>query len=329
MKKQGKPDSKGLPGKGPWGAHTCGVYRDQAELADIAVPFLKAGLAAGEYCCYVTSAPAADETIVESLRATMPEANRFIKDGQLEIKTHDEWYLTSGAFKPQETRFQIQKRLERVLHEGYPAMRIVQEMAGFNKRELKKVSDFEAALEMITHGVKIRALCLYRFDDCDATGLIDILRNHDQAFINRDGSWQDLKNSQQEGLSEMLEESEERYRALFGSVPGGVFVIDAASMKIVLANQALADMFGNDTPVEDVVRQLKRSERWVVGELEAFLRENGLTSPYPWVDDATFARVAEAAEHLVGSRIKSIRQRAGEDLTETQIRLCLACLHDR
>ena len=88
-------------------------------------------------------------------------------------------------------------------------------------------------------------------------------------------------------------------------------------------------LFEEETAIEDVCRQLGRNERWVLRELESFLRETGRATPYPWVDENTFSRVADAAEHVIGTRIKSIRQFAGEDLSDTAIRLSLACLRNR
>jgi len=51
---------------------------------------------------------------------------------------------------------------------------------------------------------------------------------------------------------EALRESEQRYRALFESTLDGSFVIDAETMKVVLANEAAASIFGFDS-AEDVI----------------------------------------------------------------------------
>ncbi len=51
---------------------------------------------------------------------------------------------------------------------------------------------------------------------------------------------------------EALRESEHKYRALFESTLDGVFVIDAETMKVVLANEAAAKIYGFDS-VDDAV----------------------------------------------------------------------------
>ncbi|HQE81864.1 MAG TPA: RecQ family ATP-dependent DNA helicase [Candidatus Hydrogenedentes bacterium] len=117
-----------------------------------------------------------------------------------------------------------------------------------------------------------------------------------------------------------------------GSMQGGkkrVFLSEGAMSREAKPPRAAArGLFEQDASVEDVCRHLGRSERWVARELEEFLRAAGRMSPYPWVDEETFSRVAEAAGQVIGTRIKSIRQYAGGDLSDTEIRLCLACLRN-
>jgi len=53
-------------------------------------------------------------------------------------------------------------------------------------------------------------------------------------------------------MEEALRESEQRYRSLFESTLDGVFVIDAETMKVVLANQAAANIFGLDSAEDGI-----------------------------------------------------------------------------
>jgi len=58
--------------------------------------------------------------------------------------------------------------------------------------------------------------------------------------------------SERKRVEEALRESEQRYRTLFESTLDGAFVIDAETMKVVLANKATANLFGFDS-AEDVI----------------------------------------------------------------------------
>lgn len=108
-----------------------------------------------------------------------------------------------------------------------------------------------------------------------------------------------------------------------GVSAGGAIPRDARSPR-----RAAYALFEEETSIADVCRQLGRGERWVTAELEDFLRETGRTTPYPWVDDETFARVAAAARQIIGTRVRTIRQHVGDEVSETTIRLCLACLRN-
>jgi hypothetical protein len=49
----------GIPviGDVPWGTHFCQFYYTKQDLADILVPYFKAGLENNEFCMWVTSEP--------------------------------------------------------------------------------------------------------------------------------------------------------------------------------------------------------------------------------------------------------------------------------
>ena len=92
------------------------------------------------------------------------------------------------------------------------------------------------------------------------------------------------------------------------------------------SNEAYS-LFEADCTIEEVCRQLARSESWVVSQLEDYLRETARSTPYPWVDDATFQSVSEAVRQIAGTRIRTLQHHAGGEVTELQIRLCLACIN--
>src|SRR5688572_4926908 len=79
--------NSGLEPVGPmaWGTHFCQFYQGQQDLLDIVLPYLRAGVDAGEFCMWVTWDPYAPESALAALRTAYPDADKLIEAGQIEI----------------------------------------------------------------------------------------------------------------------------------------------------------------------------------------------------------------------------------------------------
>ena len=86
------------PGSVPWGTHFCQLYQTREDLLDILVPYFKAGLENNEYCLWITSAPLGQQAARHAMSASMPDFDRYLERGQIEIVPHTQWYLKDGAF---------------------------------------------------------------------------------------------------------------------------------------------------------------------------------------------------------------------------------------
>src|SRR5258708_4913581 len=91
-------------GDRPWGTHFCLFYESKEDLLDLLIPYLKAGLAANEYCLYVASEPVLAKEAERSLREAVPNFERYLGEGQIEIIAHPDWYLAGGSFDPLRVR---------------------------------------------------------------------------------------------------------------------------------------------------------------------------------------------------------------------------------
>src|SRR5712692_911614 len=87
----------GFVGEIPWGTHFCHFFETQEDLLDATLPFFRAGLEARELCLWLVAEPLTVEEATSALRRIVPDLDRFLADGSIEIHPAREWYLSAGA----------------------------------------------------------------------------------------------------------------------------------------------------------------------------------------------------------------------------------------
>src|SRR5438128_825384 len=81
----------------PWGTHICLFYETKADLLDTLVSYCKAGLESQEFCLWVVAPPVREEDAVHALRRIVPDIDRYMADGSIEIVAARDWYLQDGT----------------------------------------------------------------------------------------------------------------------------------------------------------------------------------------------------------------------------------------
>ena len=69
----------------PWGTHFCQFYEGSQDLVETLVPYFKEGLASNEFCMWVTSEPLAISQAKGALKAAVPDLDKYLRKGQIEI----------------------------------------------------------------------------------------------------------------------------------------------------------------------------------------------------------------------------------------------------
>src|SRR4030042_6462306 len=98
MVREIRPSGIGIIGDVPWGTHFCQFYQTKEDLLDILVPYFKAGLENNEFCMWITAEPLQEREAEEALRKAVPDFDRCLKSGQIEVLPHDGWFLKGGVF---------------------------------------------------------------------------------------------------------------------------------------------------------------------------------------------------------------------------------------
>ena len=118
----------------PWGMHLCHFYQTEKDLAEILVPYFRAGLANNEFCVWVTSEPLDCSQATEAMIKAMPDFERYLNTGQIALIPHTEWYLKEGVFDIEKVALNWEAKLNKTLAAGYEGMRVAGNMGWAKKK---------------------------------------------------------------------------------------------------------------------------------------------------------------------------------------------------
>src|SRR5260370_24213279 len=110
----------------PWGTHFCTFYETTQDLLDILVPFFKAGLESKEFCLWIVSNSELlkVQEATSALRKVVPDLDRHLSEGSVELVPHDKWFLEGGTFDFHKVANRFGEKLEEALAKGYAGMRL-------------------------------------------------------------------------------------------------------------------------------------------------------------------------------------------------------------
>ncbi len=243
MQKRIRHTGIGLVGDVPWGTHFCQFYQSQQDLLDILVPYFKAGLEDNEFCMWVTSEPLDASEARDALQKVMPDLDSYLKSGQLEIIPYSEWYVRDGVFDSQRVLDGWLDKLNGAFANGYEGLRLSGNTFWLEKVDWQDFTDYEEAIDDVIGRYRMMAICTYCVDRCSALEVMDVIRNHQFALINREGRWDIIESSDRKRLSDALLASEERYRRIVETAAEGIWSVDMQG-RITVANGRLAEMLG-------------------------------------------------------------------------------------
>jgi len=217
----------------PWGSHFCQFYRTPQDLLDILVPYFAAGLAANEFCMWVTSAPLDKAAAEKALAEAVPGFERYVRDGQIEIIPHDAWYLAGGGFDATRVLDAWAAKLQQSRARGYDGLRLSGNTFWLEKEDWQAFTDYEAAVDEVIGKSRILALCTYSLDRCGANEVLDVVRNHRFALVRRESQWEVIESAERA----KSRQTERRLAQFPGQNPNPVLRVDESG-ELLYANPA-------------------------------------------------------------------------------------------
>ena len=186
----------GVVGDVPWGTHFCHFYETKEDLLDTLVPYFKAGLESQEFCLWVLSEPLTDEEARYALRQAVPDFDRYLADGSIEILLGREWYLQGGTFDLTRVTNGWNAKLAHALARDYAGIRVTGNTAWLEKKDWSDFCEYEEALNVSTTNQRMTVLCSYPLAATGAAEILDVARTHQFAMAKRQANWEVIETSE-------------------------------------------------------------------------------------------------------------------------------------
>ncbi len=231
-------------GQVPWGAHFCQFYDTSEDLVETLVPYFREGLAANEFCMWVTSAPLQVEEAAAALRKAVPDLDRRIARGQIEILDYSEWYTLAGEFSSDRVLQGWVDKLVAARQRGYEGLRLTGNTFWLEQATWDDFTRYEEAVNDVIGRYRMLAVCTYSLQKCGAMEIMDVVANHEFALIKRAGRWEIIESAHHKKTEQALRESEERLRLAVQAAQLGVFEWDVPADRAVWENDRMYAIFG-------------------------------------------------------------------------------------
>ncbi|NQU82800.1 MAG: MEDS domain-containing protein, partial [Parcubacteria group bacterium] len=203
----------------PWGAHFCLFYKTKEDLIDSLVPYFKAGLEDNEFCMWVTSETVSEEEATDAMRKAVPDFDRYLKKGQMEIIAHTEWYLKEGILNLQRVLDGWADKLNQALSKGFDGMRITGGTAWLEKKDWKNFANYEKKVNETISKCRMLAICTYSLDKCGASEIVDVVSNHQFVLIRREGRWELIESYERKQAEEKIVYEQGLMQTLLNNIP--------------------------------------------------------------------------------------------------------------
>jgi DNA-binding CsgD family transcriptional regulator len=173
----------------PWGSHVCMFYESKEDLLDTVGPYFKAGLESKEFCLWAPPQPLTPEEAGTALSRRIPDFDRHLAAGKMEIVPWREWFFRGSEFGRKRIINAWDDKLRGALAKGYEGVRASGNPFSSDSGHWKDLYEYERALEKWIKGKRVIVLCTYPIIVSEAAEALQVARVHQLAIARRKGDW--------------------------------------------------------------------------------------------------------------------------------------------
>lgn len=163
---------------------------DAKDLLETLVPYFRAGLESRECCLWLIPEPLTEAKAQSVLRQHLPDGDRYLADGSIEIVSSRKWYLKRGKFSRARVERLWNEKVEQASARGYAGLRANGNAFWLHKKQWRRFEEYERTLNDSLARKSMIVLCSYPIVVCGAAEVLDVARNHHFAIAKRAGKWE-------------------------------------------------------------------------------------------------------------------------------------------
>jgi PAS domain S-box-containing protein len=175
----------------PWGTHFCHFYETKQDLLDTLIPYFKAGLESKEFCLWVVSN--SELITVEEAKAALeqavPDLDRHLSDGNIEILNGHDWYFEKNVLNFERVVSAWDAKVKRALARGYDGLRASADTFWLAEKDWKDFFAYEKQVNDWITDQTMTVLCTYPLAKSGAAEVLDVVESHQFAITRRQGEW--------------------------------------------------------------------------------------------------------------------------------------------
>jgi MEDS: MEthanogen/methylotroph, DcmR Sensory domain len=175
-----------------FGDHACQLFHNAEDLSQTLIPYFKMGLERNEACVWVTAQPYPAARALSELRQAIPDVDRLLARGQLQIYSYDEWYLKYAKLGMDELVRVWLSRKDDAVAAGYAGLRITGNGSFVTRDAWPTFMDYEKALDAALQDQPIATLCSYWLDTCEPNDVLDVLHCHGCGWAKHKDRWEKI-----------------------------------------------------------------------------------------------------------------------------------------
>jgi DNA-binding CsgD family transcriptional regulator len=173
-----------------WGTHFCLFHETKEDLLDTVIPYFRTGLENNEFCLWVLSKGVTVDEALAALRPSVPDIDRHLAQGAIELATYDAWFFQAGNIDLQAVISRFKDKYRQALSRGYVGMRVEGSSAWIALKHSERFSEFEHEVDRLVAEKRMIVLCSFPIQEASADDILSCASAHQFTIARRRGVWE-------------------------------------------------------------------------------------------------------------------------------------------